>query len=78
MYTCYKGRSHTKKQRNTCKPKINAAERKKRKKLKQLNAIFPNIKFNLCLPAMKKNANSERRMANSQNTFNLQPSTFNL
>jgi hypothetical protein len=68
MHTLYRGRSHTKKQHNSCNQKITAAEREKRKKLKQLTAIFPRIKFYFCLPAL---IGEETKLAIHQSPFTI-------
>lgn len=52
----YRGRSHTKKQRNNCKQKITSEERKKRKQLKLFAKLFPQWKHFLpCYDNSKNN-----------------------
>jgi len=41
MYSPYRGRGHTKKQKHNYKPAITAAERKRRKQQKQIIKDFP-------------------------------------
>ena len=45
MFSPYRGRSHTKKQNQNCKPPISAEEKKLRDQKKCLAKIFENIKF---------------------------------
>jgi hypothetical protein len=61
MHNLYRGRSHTKKQPNNCKPKIPAEVKLKRKKARELLELFPRLEFKLCLPAYKDSCH--RRLA---------------
>jgi hypothetical protein len=55
-HKAYCSRSHTKKQRNNCKPKLPLEEKQKRKKAKRLSILFPNWHIHLHIPFFKKSS----------------------
>ncbi len=64
MHTPYRGRCHTKKQKQNCKPSISPAERKKRKQQKQIASAFPTWKH--FLPCLSHSGGGRGRFPSTQ------------